>query len=136
MRIAEENCSCNCILLLKKKTRKLAWGLVLQIWEFPNMVVSNLALLHSFALFCTLFGSFVDLRLCSFADLRFCSFADLCLRSFALICALLRSFACFCVRLRLERPRLGFSECSESQTATFLKSQIQFARFARSSTEI
>ena len=32
------------------------------------------------------------------------AFADLRLRSFALICALLCVFACFCVRLRLERP--------------------------------
>ena len=38
----------------------------------------------------------------SFADLRFHSFAD--------ICALLRSFACFCVRPRLERPRLGTAD--------------------------
>ena len=38
------------------------------------------------------------------------SFADLRLRSFALICALLRAFACFCVRPRLERQRLGTAE--------------------------
>ena len=44
--------------------------------------------------FCTHVGSFVDLRL----------------RSFALICALLRAFACFCVRPRLERPHLRTAE--------------------------
>ena len=38
------------------------------------------------------------------------SFADLRLRSFAVICALLRAFACFCVRLHLERPPLGTAE--------------------------
>ena len=34
------------------------------------------------------------------------SFADLCSRSLALICALLRAFACFCVRQHLEQPRV------------------------------
>ena len=38
------------------------------------------------------------------------SFADLRLRAFAVICALLRAFACFCVRPRLERPRLGTAD--------------------------
>ena len=55
-------------------------------------------LLYSFALFC----------------LRLRSFALLCfeIRSFfvALICALLCAFACFCVRPRLERPRLGTAD--------------------------
>ena len=31
---------------------------------------------------------------------------------FQIICALLRAFACFCVRPRLERLRLGTAECS------------------------
>ena len=42
------------------------------------------------------------------------SFADWCLRSFALICALLRSFAWFCGRPRLEWQRLGTPEKSSS----------------------
>ena len=41
------------------------------------------------------------------------SFADSRLRSFALVCALLRSFACFRVRLHLERPRLGTADQSQ-----------------------
>ena len=58
-------------------------------WEFPNLVVSNMVVCI-FAPFCSLLRSFADLRL----------------RSLALIYTLLRSFACFCERLRLERPRL------------------------------
>ena len=50
----------------------------------------------SFKKFCALLGSFADLRLRSFAD----------------ICALLRSFACFCEGPRLEQPRLGTPEYS------------------------
>ena len=38
------------------------------------------------------------------------SFARLRSLKFPLICALLRAFACFCVRPRLERPRLGTSD--------------------------
>ena len=38
-----------------------------------------------------------------------CAFCAL-LRPFALLCALLRAFTCFCVRPRLERPRLGTSD--------------------------
>ena len=58
------------------------------IWQFPNLVVSNLVVctLYAETLFCALLRSFADLRL----------------RSFALICALLRAFACFCERPRLE----------------------------------
>ena len=41
---------------------------------------------------------------------RLRSFADWCLR---LICVFLRSFACFCERPRLERPRLGTPEQNE-----------------------
>ena len=45
------------------------------------------------------------------ALLRPCApFADLRLRSLVLICAVLRAFVCFCVRPRLERPRLGTAE--------------------------
>ena len=39
-----------------------------------------------------------------------CSFALSRLRSFALMCVILRTFACFCVRRRLEQPRLGTAE--------------------------
>ena len=64
--------------------------------EFPNLVASNRVVCNFYpeALFCTL---------C--ALLR--SFAGLPLRSFAYICVLSHSFACFCIRLRLERPHLG-----------------------------
>ena len=57
--------------------------------EFPNPVVSKKLVcnLNAEALFCAL------LRTC--------------------VCALLRPFACFCVRLRLERPRLGTAERSQ-----------------------
>ena len=70
------------------------------VWELPSLVVSNLAVCNFYALsrsfvpFCALLRSFADLRLLSSA----------------LICALLRAFVCFCVRLRLERPRLGTTE--------------------------
>ena len=47
------------------------------------------------------------------------SFADLRLRSFALICALLRAFACFCERPRLERPCLGTAEILETSYTCF-----------------
>ena len=40
----------------------------------------------------------------------FAFFCELVFAFFALICALLRAFACFCVRLRLERPLLGTAE--------------------------
>ena len=75
-------------------------------WEFPNLVVSNLAVCNfcEEALFCTL------LRLFALFCALLHSFADLRLHSFALICALLRAFACFCIRLRLERPRLGTAD--------------------------
>ena len=50
----------------------------------------------------------------SFAPFLHCallrSIADLCLHSFAPICALLCSFAHFCVRPHLERPRLGTAD--------------------------
>ena len=56
------------------------------LWEFPNLVVSNLVVCNfcAEALFCTL------------------------LRPFALFCRL--AFVLFCVRPRLERPRLGAAE--------------------------
>ena len=64
-----------------------------QTWLFQTWLL---------AIFCALLRSF-----CTY--LR--SFADLIrLRSFALICTLLCAFACFCVRPRLERPRLGTAE--------------------------
>ena len=71
-------------------------------WEFPTWlfqtwlfaILRGSALLRSFAPFYALLRSFADLRLHSFAH----------------ICALLRAFTCFCVRLRLERPRLGTAE--------------------------
>ena len=76
----------------------------LSFWEFPNLVVCNFyaealfcALLRPFALFCRLmFGN----ALFKFAD----------------IFALLRSFACFCVRPRFERQRqtLGTADLSVS----------------------
>ena len=46
----------------------------------------------------------------SFAHFCILAFAYLRLRSFARICALLRAFACFCVRPHLERLRLGISD--------------------------
>ena len=71
--------------------------------EFPNLVVSNLVVYNFYAevLFCTSLAP-------SFANL-----AVICthLRSLNL-----RSFACFCVRPRLERPRLG--NCTKNPTAT------------------
>ena len=54
-----------------------------------------------FALFCALLRSFA--LVCGLTFALFC----VNLRSFALICALLRAFARFCIRPRLERPRLG-----------------------------
>ena len=72
-------------------------------WEFPNMVVSNLAVCNLFtqkrssAPFCTLVHPFADLHL----------------RSFALIYALLRTSKT-CVFLRLEWPRLGTSENTQN----------------------
>ena len=76
------------------------FSILVTFGEFPNMFVSNLVVCNFCAeeLFCSLLHPFCAL-LRSFADLR--------LRSFALICVILRSFACFCVRPRLERPRLG-----------------------------
>ena len=69
---------------------------VVKIWESPNVVVSNLVVCNFYteALFC--------------APLR--PFVLFCGLPFALICALLRAVACFCVRPRLERPRLGTAE--------------------------
>ena len=66
------------------------------IWEFPYLVVLNLVVCNFYAeaLFCAHLHPFADLRLSSFAD----------------ICALLRTSACFCIRPRLERPRLGTAE--------------------------
>ena len=55
-------------------------GIFYDLWEFPNLVVSNLVVcnfLRSFALFCALFVPFC-------APLRTC------------VCALLRAFALFC----------------------------------------
>ena len=73
-------------------------------WEFPNLVVSNLVVCifyveALFAPFCALLRSFADSRL----------------RTFAVICALLRAFVCFCIRLRLERPRLGTPDFQNAQ---------------------
>ena len=67
-------------------------------WEFPNLCVSNLVVCDFYveALFCALLRSFANLRL----------------RSFALFSFFLHAFACFCVRPRLERPRLGTAELS------------------------
>ena len=66
-------------------------ALLKRFWEFPNLVACKF---YVEALFCALLCPFVDLRS----------------RSFVLIWALLRSFACFCVQPRLERPGLGNSE--------------------------
>ena len=65
-----------------------------QTWLFYTWLFATFMPKCSFAPFCVLFRSFADLRLGSFAD----------------ICALLRSFLCFYVRQRLERPRLGTAE--------------------------
>ena len=66
-------------------------------WEFPNLVVQTWLLqsLRGSALL-RYFGSFAGLEI-------------------ALFCALLRSFACFCERPRLERPRLGTPEIASVQ---------------------
>ena len=93
---------------LLSPSEKLSGAPVLDIqsrysWEFPNLVVSNLAVcnFHAEALFCTL------------------------LRPFALFCGLashapLRSFACFCVRPRLERLRLGISDIAIATVCRFM----------------
>ena len=57
-----------------------------------------------------------------------CSFANLRLHSFALICVLLRAFACFCIRLRLERPGLGTSD-SLSLSLSFYLSLLSLCFF-------
>ena len=59
-----------------------------------DFIFMGARIFRSFAPFCTLWRSFVDSRL----------------HSFVLICALLRAFACVCVRPRLERPRLGTAD--------------------------
>ena len=65
-------------------------------WELPNLVVVRPILAFAFFTRSALF--------------RFCALLVHAL-AFALFCALLRTFACFCVRPHLERPRLGTAEC-------------------------
>ena len=80
-------------------------------WNFPNLVVSNLVVCN----FCA--EAFFSCPFAFFCCISFCSFALFCALAFALFCALLRPvalfcthFASFCVRPRLERPRLGTPE--------------------------
>ena len=91
---------------------KLAIVVHQQFWyPFGCFRVSNLVVckFYAEALFCALLRPF---HLHSFTDLR--------LRSFALVCALLRAFACSCVRPRLERPRLGTAEFPKEGTQSGL----------------
>ena len=76
----------------------------LAILGVPKPGCSNFTQKRSFALFCAL--------------LRSCA---LCCRLAFGFCAHLRSFACFCVRLRLERPRLWTSEslCDHNRDHNF-----------------
>ena len=94
------------------------WAAAEMYWKLfvLNLVVCNccaLKRLRSFALFFRLFALFHRL-------------------AFALICALLRAFACFCIRPRLERPRLGTAELNTKINANLVfQAYLSFLRFFR-----
>ena len=96
-----------------QRPHKLEWKAPF-FGSFPNLVVSNLVVcsFYAEALLRRPFALFWQIA-------PFCALLCSCVYTLsALICALLRAFACFCVRPRLKRPRLG--------TAGFLFSKTPF----------
>ena len=98
--------SCVFSMTCRRRARSCAPSLPAITWEFPNLVVSNLAVCNFYAeaLFCALLQTRVCALLRPFA--LSCTLLQTC------VCALLCAIACFCVRPRLQQPRLGTPELS------------------------